>query len=334
VKRFFEDALRPGGDGLADYWHDASLGKVDVSGSRVFDWRNVAMKTSDAGGSDKTTPPGPGRQGLIKAAIEAVQRDGLDPIADFHSQLSVYLRNVSGKPPGWVGDPPPDVGSGTPGWSHLWIDGGAWGIQVNLTPPFSGSVTAHEMGHGFGMQHDADSRGITDYPDPCCIMSQNGSSLSPRWGRPFGPALCLPHRMLKGWMYMHRVLVDGGAWAADPRGIEFQLAPISEPSAPAHLGASLAVPGSQPGWEYILEYVDATYWNKAVAGMPYVLIRRLFPSDVTGSARNASYLGAAHIDPSGATTTLLEPLGKTSFTVSRAPGRRSMANVRVRKLTA
>ena len=54
-------------------------------------------------------------------------------------------------------------------WGPFWIDGSADGRgKVCLTPPFNGNITAHEMGHGFGMNHDV-GPGLTtasDYADP------------------------------------------------------------------------------------------------------------------------------------------------------------------------
>jgi hypothetical protein len=111
---------------------------------------------------------------------------------------------------------------------------------VTLTPPHNGNIAAHEMGHGFDMQHDVSADLTTHYADPCCIMNQNGPFLHPRWERNFGPAICLPHLVERGWMYKRRLYYDNGSWLSQPDGITLPLAPISRPSAHAKLGIRLA----------------------------------------------------------------------------------------------
>jgi hypothetical protein len=329
IEAFLREAFAPGTGGLVEYWRDASLGNIDLTGSRVFGWTRVALRRDQAGGWSGTNPPGPGRVGLIDAAIKAIQRDGGDPLTGFHSQISIYLENwaIDGAPPG--------ADSGTPGWQQYWIDGSAesakLGARANLTPPFNGDITAHEMGHSFGMNHDADVTGDTNYHDPACIMSQNGSFLQPPWGRAFGPAICLPHLILSGWMYQRRMLVDSGSWALRSEGIELQLAPITEPGAHAHLGASLTNPDRDPGWAYLLEFVTATGWNKGVAGMPYLMIRRIMSKTDLGEQPNAVCLHAIYVEPSGAPTTYTEPSGNTTFTVSLTDLRGPIVKVHARK---
>ena len=50
-------AFQPGTGGFVDFWRDASLGKVDVSGTRFFGWVTVDIARADAGYVDKP-PPG------------------------------------------------------------------------------------------------------------------------------------------------------------------------------------------------------------------------------------------------------------------------------------
>ena len=87
------------------------------------------------------------------------------------------------------------------------------------------------MGHGFGMNHDLGADLMSDYQDPCCIMSQNNAFVSPRWMVAFGPALCLPHLMQKGWMYSRRLYHDDGDWMMQPDGISLLLSPVTDPGA-------------------------------------------------------------------------------------------------------
>lgn len=301
VEQFFREAFKPGTGGLVEYWRDVSLGAIDITGSHVFGWVEVDIPREKAGGTPTSVPPGPGRSGLIDAAIRAVQQSGADPSTNFHCQIAVYTQN-------WSKDgAPADADWRTPGWFQYWIDGSADGRgKVCLTPPFNGNVTAHEMGHGFGMGHDvgSDLTTATDYSDPCCIMSQNGPFNHPRWGRPFGPAICLPHLAQKNWMYGRRVYYDSGGWKNQPNGITVPLAPISRPIAHANLGIRLAYADK---WDYWLEYVIPAEWNQGVPGSPYLFIRRIASTD--GGERPA-YLGAIGI---GRTTEFIEPSGNVRF---------------------
>ena len=192
AERFFREAFTPGTGGLIEYWHEVSHGGVDVTGSRVFGWVETDIRRIDAGGI--------GHAALIDAGIRAAQARGEDPLTGFHSQIVVYTRN-------WAKDgAPPGADWRNPDWAPFWIDGSADGRgRVCLTPPFDGNITAHEMGHGFGMNHDV-GPGLTtasDYSDPACIMSQNGAFTQQPWNVAFGPAVCLPHMVQKNWLPPH-----------------------------------------------------------------------------------------------------------------------------------
>jgi hypothetical protein len=320
VETFFRQAFTAGSGGFVEYWRDASLGAIDVSGSRVFGWTTVDLRRDQAGSPN-------GRLALTEAAIRGVQAAGGDPLTGFHTQMSIYRRN-------WTKDgAPPNASWKTPGWSAFWIDGGTDGRsrKINLTPPFEGTATAHEMGHSLGMDHDADATGDTKYHDPACVMSQNGAFTQAPWGVNFGPALCLPHLLLQGWMYQRRMFVDTGAWAAQAEGVTFRLAPNTEPGAHAYLGASLNNPDRDPAWAYLLELVTATGWNRGVAGMPYVMIRRIAAQTDLGATPDAMYLGPVYVDPSGAATTYTEPTGNTTFTVTLTDQTGPVVSVRAKK---
>src|SRR5215210_2651283 len=96
IENFYRGAFTPGSGGLVEYWRDASLGAIDITGSRVFGWTTVAITRRQAGGAPDSIPPGPGRRGLIDAAVNAVKRDnGNNALNGFLGPIAVYTQNWS-----------------------------------------------------------------------------------------------------------------------------------------------------------------------------------------------------------------------------------------------
>jgi hypothetical protein len=314
LEQFYREAFQPGSGGLVEYWRDASLGAIDISASKVYGWYEIDIARANAGIGP---PPGPGRAGLVDAAIRAAQAAHVDPVTGFYGQIAVYTQNWSNDDPA---RPP-----GTPSWTQqdplmqwwpTWIDGGSYGLPPSvLTPPHDGNISAHEMGHGLGMGHDVgpDLSTASDYSDPCCIMSQNGGFTHPRWGRNFGPALCLVHLVQKGWMYPRRLYRDDGAWQDNRDGVAIPLAPLSRPAVHANLGIVLPYSNGAASWDYYLEYVIPTEWNRGVAGAPYLFVRRIV--NIKGQDRPA-YLGAVAVPTAaGVPADFIEPQGNVLFRI-------------------
>ncbi len=273
IEAFFRAAFTSGTGALVEYWRDVSLGAIDISGTRVFDWVDLEIDRSQAGGAPTSDPPGPGRAGLAAFAVAALKRRDGDHVLDgFIGPIAVYTENWS------IPDVPEGTTLETPGFFRFWIDGSSTGNIICLTPPFDGDIAAHEMGHVLGMNHDVASDLDTDYKDPSCIMSQNGTFTHPTLQVGFGPALCLPHLIQQQWMYRRRLYVDDtGDWMTHLEGITLPLAPITRPGARANLGIKLAFRRADDNWDYYLEYMVPTEWNRGVPGAPYLLIRRMAP---------------------------------------------------------
>lgn len=323
IERFYRGIFTPGSGGLVEYWRDVSLGSIDIIGSKVSpQWVELEILRSQAGGI--------GRTAMVNFAIGAAKRNGFNPVDGFHSQIAIIIHN-------WSNDDPQRP-SGTPTWTdddplkpwwNTWIDGSSDGKTVCLTPWHDGNVTAHEMGHVFGMNHDVDSDLDTDYKDPCCIMSQNGPFNHPTWNRNFGPAICLPHLMQKDWMYKRRVFFDDGGWMAQTEGITLPLAPISRPAARANLGIKLAYRRNETNWDYYLEYVIANEWNQGLPGAPYLFIRRMSPK----YGGTPAYLGFIQVPADvGTIAEFVEPSGNVRFQVELTNLRGPIIKVKVKKL--
>jgi hypothetical protein len=168
------------------------------------------------------------------------------------------------------------------------------------------------MGHGFEMNHDVGPNLEDDYQDPCCIMSQKNPFTHPTLKRDFGPAICLPHLMQRDWMYKRRVYYDGGDWLSQPDGITLPLAPISHPSARANLGIKLAYSHAEDTWDYYLEFVEPTGWNRGIK-KSILFIRRMSPKYDGGTP---AYLGQLEIPKTpGTSAEYLEPSGNVRFRV-------------------
>ena len=318
IADLYRAMFRPGSGGLVEYWRDVTLGAIDITGSRVFDWVEVEIPRSQAGGSDVTVPKGPGRVGLCSYGVSALQRRGDDPLGGFKSQIAVYAYS-------WSKDGVSQQGAWAI-WAPFALDGSSNGSIVTLTPPHDGDVTAHEMGHVYGMQHDVSDDLSQHYADPCCIMSQTPTFPHPTLQVPFGPALCLPHLVQRGWMYRHRLFADGGGWQSQAGGISVPLACLDDPGARANLGIALTVTGRGPDWTYHVEYVRPRGWNRGLAG-DTVIVRRIATADV---GPTPSILGTIPVPPAvGASASVFEKIGNTRFDVTR-----SDAAGRVVKVTA
>jgi hypothetical protein len=259
-------------------------GAIDISGSEVFGWLEIDIPRAQAGKGSGAT-----RTTFVDSAIRAVQSDPRYAAKGFHSQIAVLCQNWSkdGAPPGadWRNKE----------WSEFWIDGSADGDgKVTLTPPHNGSITAHEMGHGFAMEHDVSADFSTHYADPCCIMSQRNSFTHPAWQVNFGPAVCLPHLVQRHWMYNRRVFRDNGAWLSQPGGITMTLAQTSDPGARAHLGVILSYTKAQTNWDYYLEYARPDGWNRGLTN-DFLFIRRIGPGKDIGPT--PAILGSIAVPP-------------------------------------
>lgn len=299
IEKYFREIFSPGSGGLIEYWHDVSLGAVDISGSRVLGWFELDFERKDAA---------IGRGRLIDAAVAAANRSGVDPVTGYYRQIAVFTHD-------WTKDgAPPGADWSTPGWEPFWIDGSADGAGRVSAPPHgqSGSFLAHEMGHSQWFDHDLGADLMSQYGDRNCIMSAMlvDSFVHPPWNVPFGPSMSFPQLDGKGWTYTRRVLSADPAWRNDPNGLQFNLAAISDPKINAPLGAIVpANVGGSKFWNYYLEYQRPISWNRGIS--PKLVIRRRVGT-------TAAFLGEIWVpNAQGGQASWREPSGNVLFQVER-----------------
>jgi hypothetical protein len=112
-------------------------------------------------------------------------------------------------------------------------------------------------------------------------------------------------------MYNRRVLNVNKNWSENNNTVSIFLAPINDRTANANLGATL--PNGKLGdtWDYYLEYMRPSGWNKGI-GSPKFVIRRMTPEG------NSAFLGEIILPSSisDAATTWTEPTGNVNFSVT------------------
>jgi len=76
----------------------------------------------------------------------------------------------------------------------------------------------------------------------------------------------------------------------------------------------LAFTSGNGNWDYYLEYVVPSEWNRGVPGAPYVFVRRVV--SIAGSGDHPAYLGAMQVPATvGPTAEFVEPAGNVRFRV-------------------
>ncbi|AKG22558.1 hypothetical protein [Calothrix sp. 336/3] len=315
VEKFIRQAFTPGLGGLVEYWYDLSLGAVDISNSKVFGWIELGITREEAGGI--------GRIALVNEAKKAAKNAGIDVETGFFSQIGIFTHD-------WSRD---NIDRNDPNKYKYWIDGSSDGRTVSAPPHgHSGTFLAHEMAHVHGLSHDYGADLKTAYGDPFCIMSAMDVKHfnHPFLNKEFGPALCFPHLIQKGWMYKSRIYHDGGNWLTQPNGITLPLAEVNDLSARANLGIKLAYKSSQGIWDYYLEFARPLNWNQAFDDS-YLLIRRILTP--SGDRETAAILGNIRL-PSvmQVSAEFIEPWGNVRFQVERFDKDGRIVKVTAKKL--
>jgi hypothetical protein len=245
-KQYYSDFfLGPGG--LNDYWHDASLGAIDLQGTEIMGWKVFPQTRDDF------IAAYPSRWGKILGAIDVFAID----IKNYSGFVAIF--NV-------------DVDDGGNQNSGVVVGPN----DVNLT------FVGHETGHVFGLQHSFDEStrkaaswsAPGEYFDPYDIMSaMNVDSDSTMPYAPKGPRLNVVNLDIMGWLPPSRVLMASAGNSSE--SFTFDLVSLDHPEIPGYLAAKIG--------DLYIEFRTNDRWD---TGLPRetVLIHKLMPSGTNSIA--------------------------------------------------
>ncbi|MBI3950446.1 MAG: hypothetical protein HY314_08340 [Acidobacteria bacterium] len=243
----FDPAFITGADGMSGYWQDVSYGQISLDGSAVYGWYTLPFTLAE--GQKKT------RGQRIDACIAAATD------VDFSQYYSVIaILNAQ-------------------------IDSGSAGGRVVLDPlAWFVSFAAHEMGHGYGLDHSFDDSGVVydpgsdgrpgAYGDGWDIMSAmtfagSNPTFAGRFGAS-GPGLNAPNLDKLGWLAANRVVT----WDGPSQTIN--LAALNHPEASGYLMAKVPFDAANPNHYYTVEFRRQTGWDKGIP-QDTVLIHEVRP---------------------------------------------------------
>lgn len=286
---------------LLDYYDDMSHGRLDLSGSRVYNWINYGhtnddlqtewnnakdkkkKELKDAGIAEKEAENKSNeyanaiRRGkIVEWAREAAKRNQLS------IDSSDILICVFNQPVDYFG---------SPGYAVLnWNAADLGCFSIDLTG------VSHEVGHALGLASHSRMQGYEEeYGDQWDIMSaykvlhfdRSGDSIPP--GSPYftyGPGLNAVNMDLVGWLDSSRVFSGRGS-----PGYSFRLRPLHRRDLPGWLAAKISI-----GYEtFYFEFRMDDRWDVAFA-KPCILIHK--QSVHPGDGRPCSEIIVAQPDAS------------------------------------
>jgi hypothetical protein len=231
-RSYYEELFTGAGSGtfnITDFFRDMSHGKLDLTGSKVFGWFTLDINIAAYAGEVDVAPEGRyNAWGLVQYCCQTARDNGV-PLDDFDGVL--VSTSGAGQAFGFLGQ------------MYALCDTG------NLAP----SITGHEMGHGYGLDHSRSSGSPLDYMDgwdtmstlDLCYMKNN-----PKWGL-IGPGLNAWNMRGRGWLDESRV------WSSTDPDYEtvVQLRPLHRHDLKGYLAIEID--------EFLFEYRPAQGWDAA-----------------------------------------------------------------------
>ncbi|CUS02657.2 conserved protein of unknown function [Candidatus Promineifilum breve] len=273
---------------LLDYYDEMSHGRLDLSGSRVYDWINYGHTKQDIL-DEWAKAKREKKQELLNAKVEE---------ATAEQQSGEYANAVSrGKIVEWARDAAAQNGItiatddviicvfnqsadyfGSPGRAVLnWNAADLGCFSVDLTG------VAHEVGHALGLNHSRMDGSAAEYGDKWDIMSAYNVRHFDQSGGPvppgstyftYGPGLNAVNMELAGWLDQSRVFnISSGSKTYHT---QLHLRPLHRRDLPGWLAAKLMI-GSRPIY---LEFRMDAGWDMAFAA-PCILLHQesIHPQD-------------------------------------------------------
>jgi hypothetical protein len=266
AERLFTNAGR-GTRNLVDYYEDMSHGRLDLGGSRVYDWINYGHTNQDLQNEwDKAKAEK--KKALLDAKVEESKAE---------EQANIYANGVRrGKITEWARDAAAQNGItisptdilvcvfnqnvdyfGSPGEAVInWNPADLGCFSVDLTG------VAHEVGHALGLVSHSRMEGYSDeYGDQWDIMSaynvlhfdMSGYPMPP--GSPYytyGPGLNAVNMDLVGWLDPSRILV-GSADGSTTYWTQIRLRPLHRLDLPGWLAAKLNIGSEMIYFEFRMD---------------------------------------------------------------------------------
>jgi hypothetical protein len=275
TKKFLQDSVVGNGN-LIDYYRQATFNRIQIQ-TEILGWYQ-ATSTPAVTTSGQRTP-------LVEDCANAAPATAL---------TDALLRNIDGLIV--VVNGSISSGAGNVGKTSITVHGGSYNLSVVTFD--SGSMytafAAHEVGHGFGLQHSRNSAGI-DYGDPYDLMSAFSTKqfLTPEYpaeggdigsGPGSGPGLNIPNLMFLNAIPPNRI-VSYVAGNGTPQQ-SYRLSALSHGSGTRPLGVQILWRTTLPGLPVVITPVAYTVEFRQNDGQdagfpsPVVLVHRVHSLNV------------------------------------------------------
>ena len=263
--RFFTSEGRGTGN-LVDYYEDMSHGRLDLSGSRVYDWINyghtnqdiqdvwdkakadkkkalLEAKVEEAAAEEQANAYANGvkRRKIVEWARDAAARNAIS-LNNADVLVCVFNQSVE-----YFGSP----GQVVVNWNAA--DLGCFSVDL--------TGVSHEVGHGLGLTHSRMEASSGEYGDQWDIMSaylvlhfdRSGDPIPP--GAPYytyGPGLNAVNMDLMGWLDSKRVFVKTGQ-GSSTYSTSFRLRPLHRRDLPGWLAARVKIGSEMIYFEFRMD---------------------------------------------------------------------------------